>query len=54
MRFYAQGNNLLTFTDYPGWDPEYNRDGAGNSAQGYSWLPAPQAMGVSLGVNVTF
>lgn len=54
MRLYAQGNNLLTFTDYPGWDPEYNRDSAGNTSQGYSWLPAPQAMGASFGINITF
>ncbi len=54
MRIYTQGNNLLTFTDYPGWDPEYNRDGAGNTGQGSSWLPAPQAMGVTFGLNITF
>lgn len=54
MRIYAQGNNLLTWTSYPGWDPEYNRDGAGNTGQGYSWLPAPQAKGVSIGLNATF
>lgn len=54
MRLYAQGNNLLTFTQYPGWDPEYNRDGSGNTGQGYSWLPAPQAKGVSVGLNATF
>jgi TonB-linked SusC/RagA family outer membrane protein len=54
MRLYAKGTNLATLTDYPGWDPEYNRDEAGNTNQGKSWLPSPQARSVSFGLNVTF
>ena len=54
FRIYAKGTNLLTFTDYPGWDPEYNRDGAGNVGQGKSWLPSPQAQTISFGANVSF
>ena len=54
MRVFAKGTNLATFTTYPGWDPEYNRDGAGNVGQGKSWLPSPQAKSVSFGLNVSF
>ena len=53
-RIFAKGTNLATFANYPGWDPEYNRDGAGNSGQGKSWLPSPQAKTVSFGINVSF
>ena len=54
VRLFAKGTNLATFTDYPGWDPEYNRDGAGNVGQGKSWLPSPQAQSISFGLNVSF
>lgn len=54
MRVFAKGTNLATFTSYPGWDPEYNRDGAGNVGQGKSWLPSPQAQSISFGLNVSF
>ena len=54
LRLYARGTNLATFTDYPGWDPEYNRDGAGNVGQGKSWLPSPQARTISFGLNLSF
>ena len=54
MRVFARGTNLATLSDYPGWDPEYNRDQAGNTNQGKSWLPSPQARSVSFGLNVTF
>ena len=54
MRVFAKGTNLATFTSYPGWDPEYNRDGAGNVGQGKSWLPSPQAQSISFGLNASF
>lgn len=54
VRVYAKGTNLAVLTNYEGWDPEYNRDGAGSVNQGKSWLPSPQAMSVSFGLNVTF
>lgn len=54
FRVYAKGINLATFTKYPGWDPEYNRDEAGNVSQGKSWLPSPQAQSISFGINVSF
>ena len=54
VRVYAKGTNLATFTDYPGWDSEYNRDDSGRFGQGNSYLPSPQAKSVSFGMNVTF
>ncbi|MEM6631836.1 MAG: TonB-dependent receptor [Bacteroidota bacterium] len=54
LRVYARGTNLATFTQYEGWDPEYNRDEAGNVGQGKSWLPSPQARTISFGLNVSF
>ena len=54
MRIFAKGTNLATLTNYPGWDPEYNRDGAGNVGQGKSWLPSPQAKTISFGLNASF
>lgn len=54
VRVFVKGTNLAVFTDYPGWDPEYNRDAAGNVGQGRSWLPSPQAQSISFGVNASF
>ncbi len=53
-RVFVRGTNLLTFTSYEGWDPEYNRDESGNAGQSKSWLPSPQAKSVVLGVNFGF
>lgn len=52
FRIYVKGTNLATLTSYDGWDPEYNRDGAGNVGQSKSWLPSPQARSISFGINV--
>ncbi len=54
VRVFVRGTNLLTITNYPGWDPEYNRDEAGNAGQSKSWLPTPQAKSVIGGINVSF
>jgi TonB-linked SusC/RagA family outer membrane protein len=54
LRLYLRGTNLGIITSYPGWDPEYNRDGPGNDGQSRSWLPTPQAMTGILGLDLTF
>jgi TonB-dependent starch-binding outer membrane protein SusC len=55
MRIYLTGQNLLTFTDYAGWDPEVNADDiVTNIAQGYDFYTAPQARTIIGGLNVTF
>ena len=54
-RIYAIGTNLLTFTEYPWWDPEVNADYvAGNIGLGNEFYSAPQARSVSLGLQFTF
>lgn len=58
-RIYFNGTNLLTFTNYPGWDPEISRDR--NAPQernvggvGITYLTPPQEMTFNLGVNLEF
>jgi len=54
-RFFVSGQNLLTFTDYKGWDPEVNSDTyESNINQGVDFYSAPQAQTVSLGINIGF
>ena len=55
VRFYVTGVNLLTFTNYPGWDPEVNSDyRSGNRNQGGDFYSAPQIRNISVGLNVGF
>ena len=51
VRLYATGVNLLTFTNYSGYDPEARRDDAGIGEEFYS---APPARTIALGVNINF
>jgi TonB-linked SusC/RagA family outer membrane protein len=54
-RVYISGVNLLTFTDYPGWDPEVNTDyRAGNVNQGSDFYAAPQIKSWVFGINLGF
>ena len=52
-RFYLTGINLLTFTDYPGYDPE-SRSDAGGASSGQTFYSAPSAKTISFGVNINF
>ena len=58
LRAYVTGQNLFTFTKYPGWDPEVNTDyrtvNAPNTAQGADFYSAPQIKSVLFGLNVSF
>ena len=55
LRLYVSGQNLLTFTDYSGWDPEVNTDFIdGNIALGTDFYSAPQPRSITFGVNVGF
>ena len=56
LRVYVSGQNLLTFTDYEGWDPEVNSDTyAGNNVnQGIDFYSAPQAKTITFGINIGF
>lgn len=54
-RIYVSGQNLLTITDYSGWDPEVNADYiTSNIAQGYDFYSTPMAKTFLLGVNLGF
>ncbi len=55
VRAYIAGVNLLTFTKYPGWDPEVNSDyRAGNRNQGGDFYSAPQIKSVTFGLTIGF
>jgi TonB-dependent starch-binding outer membrane protein SusC len=60
VRIYFLAQNLLTFTNYMGWDPEVNADYLGSTTQnlnvfqGNDFYTAPQARTFSLGINVGF
>ncbi len=55
VRLYGTGVNLLTFTDYPGWDPEMNTDfAAGNIGLGNDFYTAPQAKTITFGIDIGF
>lgn len=55
-RVYVSALNLLTFTDYNGWDPEVNSDTfAGNNVnQGIDFYSAPQPKTITFGINIGF
>jgi TonB-linked SusC/RagA family outer membrane protein len=60
VRIYIGVQNLYTFTNYKGWDPEVNYTGTGRSTQnnniiqGYDFYTAPQARTYTLGINLSF
>ena len=51
LRLYFSGLNLLTITDYTGYDPESRSDAGG---VGQTFYSAPAAKTFSIGLNVTF
>ncbi len=54
LRIYIGGTNLWTLTNYPGWDPEVNRDGSGNITQGVTYLSPPQVRTMNVGIDLDF
>jgi hypothetical protein len=59
LRIFATGNNLRTFTRFPGWDPEVIRNVNTNSQQGNVSFSGPsyqtpQAASVIFGINFNF
>jgi hypothetical protein len=58
MRVFINATNLLTFTKYPGWDPEVsgnlNNNVDRNLRQGITDLDFPQVKTVVAGVNIGF
>ncbi len=53
LRVYMTGQNLYTFTKYPGYDPETSSEGSGLS-RGGDYLGYPSARTLIAGLNVTF
>jgi TonB-linked SusC/RagA family outer membrane protein len=47
VRVYLQGQNLLTWTNYPGMDPEQGPDGT-------VWFVYPNARTITMGLDVNF
>lgn len=54
VKVYATGENLFTFTNYTGYDPEVNAFGGSNTALGVDYGTYPQTRNLILGLNVTF
>ncbi|OKL38833.1 SusC/RagA family TonB-linked outer membrane protein [Pontibacter flavimaris] len=54
LRLYVTGENLLTFTDYSGFDPEVNAFGGSNTALGVDFGTYPQTRNLIFGLNVSF
>ena len=52
LRLYATGQNLFTFTDYVGFDPEANSFGRSNVKVDYSSYPLARTL--IFGLNATF
>jgi len=53
LRIYVTGQNLYTFTKYPGYDPETSSQGQGLS-RGGDYLGYPSARTIMLGLNIGF
>lgn len=51
---YMTASNLLTFTNYLGFDPEVNQWGNNGRVQGIDWGTYPQTRSFIVGLNVEF
>ena len=54
LRVYLTGVNLLTFTNYKGYDPEssYDNNGDSNIQKGIAFYSAPPAKTIIVGLNI--
>lgn len=53
-RIYVQAQNLLTFTDYSGFDPEVNTSGQSTITRGTDFYTMPQTRTFTVGFNLGF
>jgi hypothetical protein len=53
-RVYISGQNLLTFTDYSGYDPEVGTRTGGNQTNGIDYGVYPQQKTYQVGIQVNF
>lgn len=54
IRFYATGENMFTFTNYSGLDPEVNAFGGSNTVRGIDFGTYPQTRNVLFGASIKF
>ena len=54
LSVYTTGQNLLTFTNYSGFDPEVNAFGRSSTELGVDYGTYPQAKTVTFGINLEF
>jgi hypothetical protein len=54
IRIYASAQNLFTFTNYGGLDPEVNYSGNDVRVVGTDFFTFPQARAITLGINLKF
>lgn len=54
LRMYVSAQNLLTFTNYSGLDPEVNYRGDDNAVIGTDFFTFPQVRSYTVGFNLTF
>lgn len=54
LSLYTTGQNLLTFTDYSGFDPEVNAFGRSATELGVDYGTYPQSRTITFGINVEF
>ena len=52
FRIFLQGQNLLTFTDYTGLDPEVSQNARNPELAGADFGTLPQSRSISLGFNI--
>lgn len=52
LRVYATGQNIFTWTNYPGLDPEVNTFDGSNTALGTDFFVYPQARSIQFGINI--
>lgn len=53
-KVYVTGQNLFTFTNYTGYDPEVNRFGSSSLSQGLDYGAYPTAKTLLVGLNLRF
>jgi TonB-linked SusC/RagA family outer membrane protein len=51
-RIYVSANNLITITDYTGYDPEVNTTYIGNVNLGHDFYTPPPARTITVGINI--
>jgi hypothetical protein len=52
FRFYVSAQNVFTFTNYSGFDPEISSNGNANGSPSVDRNSAPMARTISMGFNL--